>query len=237
MKKTYNPWPNGKVPQHLQRTELEQLKQMGYSFADAREVVDIFESKVSAFAGSKYAVSVDCCTHAIELCFRYNLRYYPAYKHDIITMPRHTYISAALVPMQLGLTVAFESDEWEGAYTYGGTNIVDGAVLWEKGMYSSGTLHCVSFQIKKIIPIGRGGMILTDDKDAYEWLKLASYDGRDLSLPYDHENHLKMFGWHYYMTPEDCARGIILMDNIKQEGYSGTWENYPDVSKMIQSCK
>jgi hypothetical protein len=25
-----------------------------------------------------------------------------------------------------------------------------------------------------------------------------------------------MLGWHMYMTPEDAARGIILMDNISE---------------------
>ena len=33
---------------------------------------------------------------------------------------------------------------------------------------------------KKKIPIGRGGAILTNDKKAYQWLKMARYDGRDI---------------------------------------------------------
>ena len=45
-------------------------------------------------------------------------------------------------------------------------------------------IQVVSFQIKKRIPIGRGGMILTDSKDAYDWFKYASYDGRDLRKYY-----------------------------------------------------
>lgn len=231
--KTYNPWPNGKVPKHLQRIELEQLKERGYKFDDPREIVAMFEEKVAKFAGSKYAVSVDCCTHAIELSFRYLIHKDPSFIYSEIGCPKHTYISAALVPMHLGFNVYFEDNEWEGAYNYTGTNIIDGAVLWERGMYSSGTLHCISMQIKKVIPIGRGGIILTDDKDAYEWLKLASYDGRDLNLPYDDPNHVKMHGWHYYLDPESCARGIILMDEIKQEGNTGTWDSYPDVTKML----
>jgi dTDP-4-amino-4,6-dideoxygalactose transaminase len=233
-KVVYNPWPNGKVPKHLQRPEIDELKRRGYVFDDPREIVSIFEEKVAKFAGSKYAVSVDCCTHAIELSFRYMMSKDVSNEFLTVGCPKHTYISAALVPMQLGLDVEFEDNKWEGKYLYSGTNIVDAAVLWEENMYQSGTLHCVSFQIKKIIPIGRGGMILTDDKNAYEWLKLASYDGRDLTLPYDHPQHLKMRGWHYYMTPEDCSRGIVLMDDIKQEGNTGTWESYPDITKMLK---
>lgn len=232
--KKYNPWPNGKVPKHLQRGDLEHLKALGYQFDDARDVVDMFESKVSEFAGSKYAIAVDCCTHAIELCFRYKLHENPAFILGTVTVPKHTYVSAALVPMHLHVNAEFEDVKWEGLYFYGNTNIVDAAVLWHKGMYRSGTMHCVSFQMKKIIPIGRGGMILTDSKEEYEWLKLARYDGRDLSLPYDHKDHMKMEGWHYYMTPEDAARGIMLMDAINQEGNTGTWESYPDVTKMLK---
>jgi dTDP-4-amino-4,6-dideoxygalactose transaminase len=61
-------------------------------------------------------------------------------------------------------------------------------------------LQVVSFQIKKRIPIGKGGIILTDDFEAYKWLKMASYDGRDLNLPYTDENHVQMLGYHMYDT-------------------------------------
>ena len=101
-------------------------------------------------------------------------------------------------------------------------------------MYSDG-YHVCSFQIKKRIPIGRGGMILTNDIDAYLWLKKSTYDGRDLNIKYD-EDIIKEFGWHYYMTPEDAARGIILMDSIKHDEKDlGGHDNYPDLSKQIKN--
>lgn len=71
--------------------------------------------------------------------------------------------------------------------------------------------------MKKTIPIGKGGIILTDDYDAYKWLKLASYDGRNLTTPYNSESHINMIGYHMYMTPEDAARGILLMDAINEK--------------------
>ena len=74
-------------------------------------------------------------------------------------------------------------------------------------------------------------MILCDKKEEYDWLKLASYDGRDLNTPYDSEGHVKMNGWHYYMTPEDAARGLILMNRIPKVNKDiGGWENYPDLT-------
>ena len=82
------------------------------------------------------------------------------------------------------------------------------------------------------MPIGRGGVVLTNDDDAARWIKLASYDGRDLTLPYTDPNHIKLEGYHMYMTPEDAARGIILMDSVPDVNQdSGGASNYPDISQ------
>jgi len=98
-------------------------------------------------------------------------------------------------------------------------------------MYREG-FEVLSFQIKKRIPIGKGGMILTDDLAAAEWLRKARYDGRDLAIPYP-ENIYESLGWHYYMTPEDAARGILLMDSTPEVNSDiANWENYPDLSSQ-----
>jgi hypothetical protein len=78
-------------------------------------------------------------------------------------------------------------------------------------------------------------MILTDNKEYYEKLKLMSYDGRDLSTPYDSPEHIKTMGYHYYMTPEDAARGILLMDAKPGNGKPSSWEDYPNVKKMLKN--
>ena len=229
---SYNPWPLGDIPAALRRPEPELIKKLGYKWTDAREIVGIFEQKVADMFGSKYGVAVDCCTHAIELCIR---------KHELLDMkhlpwgyiiPRHTYIS---LPMMLGIIPAcvdWKDEEWIGMYEIGRTNIIDAAWMWKSGSYVKGSLMCLSFQIKKPLPIGRGGMILTDDKEAYDWLRLARYDGRDLNTPYDSKDHVKMFGWHYYMTPEDAARGLLLMEEVPSQEPTCGWEHYPDISKI-----
>ena len=33
--------------------------------------VQVFEKKIAKYAGSKYAVSVDCCSDALYLCLKY----------------------------------------------------------------------------------------------------------------------------------------------------------------------
>lgn len=234
-KVNYNPWPNGHVPEELQRPELKQLKEAGYVFDDARDAVEIFEKKVAEFAGSKHAISIDSCTHGLELSLRYYLSRGWISHRMTVFIPANTYISIYWMLKQLGFSVRFEDKEWCGEYEIEGTGVWDSAVMWRKGMFNACEgIKCVSFQIKKTIPIGRGGMVLTNDKEAADFIRLASYDGRDLTVPYDHPDHVKMNGWHYYMEPESAARGILLMDQIKTETDSIGWENYPDIRKMLK---
>jgi len=224
----YNPWPLGKLPSQWKRPEPDLIRTLGYDWGDPREIVDLFEQKLASFSGSKYAVVTDCCTNAIFL----SLQYLKA--EGIAKIPKQTYVS---VPMQLlhsGIQPDFRDVKWTGLYEIGDTGVVDGAGRFTEGMYfGQGSLHTLSFQIKKRLPIGRGGAILTDSKEAYDWLKLASYDGRDLNTPYDSKNHVSMIGWHFYMTPEDAARGIWLMDQLPSVlPDTMSWENYPDLTQF-----
>ena len=224
----YKSWPLGKLPPEFQRPELDQLKKNGYKFNDPREVVTIFENKVAKFAGAEYGVAVDCCTHGLFLSL---LFYRDVLKmvNEFVEIPSYTYCS---VPMQIrhaGYTPKFADYQWSGKYQLKPFDIWDGAVRWTEGMYEGG-FHIVSFQLKKRIPIGRGGMILTDDPVAAEWFRKMTYDGRDLTIGYM-EDDFQYLGYHYYMTPEDAARGIILMDQIPKKNLdSGNNTTYSDLS-------
>lgn len=231
----YNPWPIGKVPKNFQRPELDQLKELGYEFNDPRNVLDIFEKKVARFAGSKYAVAVDCCSNGLFLSLKYLQSIKELSSGELVTIPKMTYISVPMQIIHAGNKVGFEDLQWSGIYQLKGTRVWDGAVRWNKDMYiGKDSLQVVSFQIKKRIPIGRGGIILTDSAEAYNWLKLASYDGRDLNTPYTSEEHVQMLGYHMYMTPEDAARGIILMDQTPEHNEdTGDHTTYVDVEKIF----
>jgi len=230
----YNSWPLGKIPKEFQRPEPDKLKELGYAWDDPRDIIDIFEKKVADFAGSKYAVSTDCCSNGIFLCLKYVDSTFCT-----ITIPKQTYVS---VPMQIkhaGFGVRFRDIEWSGYYHLDPLHIYDGAGRWKKDMFSElndpEALYVMSFQIKKSLPIGRGGMILTDSEEAYKKLKLMTYDGRDLTLPYTDKEHIKTMGYHMYMTPEDAARGLILMDNLPDElpdSYNHTM--YPSLQEKLR---
>jgi dTDP-4-amino-4,6-dideoxygalactose transaminase len=66
---------------------------------------------------------------------------------------------------------------------------------------------CVSFQYRKHLSLGRGGIILTDDKESANILKKMSYDGRLPDVPWREQN-IDTMGYHYYMTPETAELGL-----------------------------
>ena len=203
-----------------------------YNVNDAWGVVDIFEKKIAKYAGSKYAVSVDNCTNALFLCLKY------LKATGYISLPSKTWISVPCAVIHSGCKVKFEDYEWSGMYQLKPYPIYDGAVRMKKGMYKSDTFHCLSFHIRKHLPIGKGGMILTNDKEAYNWFRTVRYEGRNISddginyVPYK-EDKIKSLGWNMYMTPEQSARGLELFekieDNNPDQESSGTCKNLEEL--------
>ena len=74
-------------------------------------------------------------------------------------------------------------------------------------------------------------MILTDDKDAADWFKLARYEGRHNRVRHDKIKDIEVLGWNFYMPPEQAARGILLLEKTKDENTDsgGSW-SYTDIS-------
>ena len=187
--------------------------------------VDKFESLISKYFNSPYGVAVDSCTHAIELCLRLN-------NSNNIKIPKKTYVGVAQLGLKLNLDWSFSEIQWKDFYFIENTNIVDAAVLWRHNSFIKGTLMCISFQYQKHLNIGRGGMILTDNKNSYQALQMMSYDGRLRDKPWRDQN-INSLGYHYYMTPESASRGIELFHkkkNLPPKKWSS--EDYPDLSKM-----
>ena len=189
------------------------------------ENIKVFENKISKFFGSPYAVAVDCCTHGIELCLRHqNISY--------INVPKRTYISVPFLADKLGITFEWRDENWQDYYYLGGTNIIDAAVLWRRGSYIPNTFMCVSFQYRKHLSLGRGGIILTDSKKDAIVLKKMSYDGRLSNIPWREQN-IDTMGYHYYMTPETAALGLEKLPKaIKTKPTQWTVNDWPDLTKM-----
>jgi len=188
-------------------------------------IVREFEDKIAQFYGAPYAVAVDCCTHAIELCLRYTN---PA----SVFFPIRTYISIPFLGEKLGIPWSWNIAEWKDSYFIGNTRIVDAAVLWKENSYIPGTLMCLSFQYQKHLSLGRGGMILTDDKEAAQELKKMSYDGREPEKPWRDQN-IDTMGYHYYMTPETAQLGLDKLEGAKEtKPKQWVWIDWPDLRNM-----
>ena len=189
------------------------------------KVVKDFENEIAKWFGSPYAVAVDCCTHAIELCLRRS-------NVTSITIPTRTYISVPFLADKLGIELKWKEEEWSDYYYIGDTNIIDAAVLWKEDSYVSGTFMCLSFQFQKHLSLGRGGMILTDDKEAALKLKKMTYDGRLQDIPWREQN-IGSMGYHYYMTPETATNGLMkLQIAIETKPMQWVITDWPDLTKM-----
>jgi dTDP-4-amino-4,6-dideoxygalactose transaminase len=183
-----------------------------------------FENKVSEFFGAPYGIAVDCCTHGVELCLRYT-------NAKSMSSPNRTYLSIPFLSQKLNIDLIWKNYDWEDYY-YVTDKIIDAAVLWEKDSYIPNTFMCISFQFQKHLSLGRGGIILTDDKPSAIELKKMSYDGRLPDIPWREQN-ISSIGYHYYMAPEIAEIGLNKLDkaiNTKPKKWSVN--EWPDLTKM-----
>lgn len=186
-------------------------------------VVAEFEKQIAAFAGARHGVAMDSCTAALLLSMHY---------HQVqeVTVPARTYISVPMSVLHAGGAVKFVDVEWAGAYTLEPYPIWDSAKRFRRGMYAGG-LYCVSFHLKKLLPIGRGGMVLTDSAEAAAWLRRARLDGRNGDVP-TLQDKVEQLGWNCYMTPEQAARGLQLFEGLRADDLPDLYDPYPDLREM-----
>ena len=184
-----------------------------------------FEDALCTYTGAPYAIMTDCCTHAIELCFRY-------WGTPFTAFPSHTYISIPQTMRKLGVEYAYVEHTWQGEYSFQWTNIWDSARKLSNGMYRHGQMQCLSFGHGKPLAIGHGGAILLDDAQAYHALIRMRYDGRDV---YNHQpwadQVLFETGYHYRPTIEDAEQGLELLKTYEDLGPQAY--EYPDLRKII----
>jgi dTDP-4-amino-4,6-dideoxygalactose transaminase len=183
-----------------------------------------FESALAKFTGAPYVVMTDCCTHAIELCLRFD-------QIKSTQFTPYTYISIPMTMHKLGIEYSYldVAKQWIGEYQFQGTRIWDSARLLKKNMYRPGQLQCLSFGHSKPLEIGRGGAVLTDDVEVYDILSQQRYDGRDLSIGPWEDQKIFRIGYHYKPTIEEAVRGLELLPNVDQ---TPQYHKYPDLRNI-----
>jgi len=187
-----------------------------------------FEQELAEYTGAPYAIMTDCCTHAIELCLRYD-------NIKACSFTPFTYLSIPMTMHKLGIKYDYFPDtlphrqQWVGEYKFELTRIWDSARRLEPNMYRKGMLQCLSFGNGKPLHIGRGGAILLDDKKAYDEIIRMRYDGRDLNtLPWETQKVFKV-GYHYKPTIEEAELGIALLEGLKENPVEPKFVKYPDL--------
>lgn len=198
----------------------------------AHKITEAFEARLCDYTGAPYAVAVDNCSNALFLALTY-----VDIRDQVITIPSHTYPAVPCEIIHAGGKVCFEPSFVQlcGAYQLKPTPVWDCALEFTCGMYKPITLQCLSFTgPHKHLKLGKGGAILTDSKEAYEWFKRARFSGRR-ECSY-HEDNFDMLGWNFYMMPEIAAKGLQLMDQFYRDGVKVHNEplslKYPDLSKF-----
>ena len=184
-----------------------------------------FESALAEYTGAPYVVVTDGCTHAIELCMRYeNIKE--------CQFPAYTYLSVPMALTHLGVEYTMTDESWTGEYQFKNTRIWDSARRLEPGMYRPGSMQCLSFGWTKPLQLGKVGAILLDDPKAYHLMSRQRSDGRDLTIPWEKETNL-ILGWHYCPTLELCVKGLELLPVTEPKAQPGI---YPDCREISFRC-
>jgi dTDP-4-amino-4,6-dideoxygalactose transaminase len=187
------------------------------------DAIKDFENTLCEFTGAPFAITTDCCSHAIEICLRLT------YQTGTVQFPAKTYLSVPMTFHKLNIPFCMTDLDWRGSYQFVGTNIWDNARAFEANMFKPGQIQCVSFGRTKPLALGRGGCILTDNRQLYESASRMRSDGRDLFIV-DHWSRQQNFneGYHYWLRPEDCVAGLKMLNNKNFTAQIEEFYNYPD---------
>lgn len=193
----------------------------------------LFETEMSNFLGSDYAISCDSATNG----FRSILDYYRIV-NSTIEIPTNTYVSIANQITLSNNKIKFLDMDWWGSYPIKinyphnpASNffyVMDSACELDENMFTKyfnmhnvdGVFYMIlSFHHRKIINIGRGGMILTNNKNFTNWAHRYIYDGRDRNVLYKNDE-IMINGNNFYMTPEYAKIGLKKLNKFKEDLYN-----------------
>ena len=188
--------------------------------------VTSFEKALAEFTGAPYVVATDCCTHAIELCFR-------LLDIKACSLPAHTYVSVPQTLRLLGVDYDLDFYMWLGEYRFKETPVWDSARMLRPGMYRTGQYQCLSFGPGKPLDNTRGGAVLLDNEEQYKRLKRMSNDGRDLSFARWEEQETFEQGYHYMMRIEEAESAMIKLQAYQERGqFAPEYKSYPDCREL-----
>jgi dTDP-4-amino-4,6-dideoxygalactose transaminase len=203
------------------------------------DFVDLFEQRLCDYTGFKYAVCVDCCTNGILVSLEMLKRTGVIDKNDMIRIPKKTYMSVPMTLINNGWRIELVDEEWRCFYQIGNTGVFDSATDLHENMshdYGHEATVCVSFQQKKRLSLGRGGVIFTNLGPRRDMLKRMIHDGRNSRTSQMTEVNERpddiVLGYHCYLEPEKAAIGITKLNQPLPEYVEHSFLEYPDLCKL-----
>ena len=128
-------------------------------------------------------------------------------KAETFSTPSRTYLSVPFLAHKLNIEHTWRYVDWKDYY------------------------H-ITNNIIKHLSLGRGGIILTDNREASIQLKKMSYDGRLPNVPW-RDQDIDTLGYHYYMTPETAQLGLDKFDlAVQTPPRQWSINDWPDLTKM-----
>lgn len=195
-----------------------------------------FEEKFAEYVGAKHAAFVDSCTSALDLALKYLIIFKKLSQNYPFEVPSLTFTSTAEVVVHNGLNIEFGDVEKDfcletphldslpvhltGNKAKEGALIYDSAHRIEKDdMKDEGnSLWCYSFYATKNMTTVQGGMVATNNKESYEWLKMARDHGLDLGTKERYtakykQYDVKFVGWR---EKSDDMHAAIGLEQLKK---------------------
>lgn len=172
------------------------------------KAVEEFEKALAEYCGAPYCVAVDSCTNAFFLTLKFL-----DLKNKVMLFPRKTYLSMPMMALATDNKVVFKDYTWKGIYpiivlSRPDLCLIDSAKRLRKNDYIPHSTMFKSFHMKKHITSvsGKGGAILTDNKELYDWCVKARWEGRTPYTDYkDSEQDIEIIGYNMNMTPEEAT--------------------------------
>ena len=191
-----------------------------------------FEKLFAEYVGAKHAVFVDSGTSALFLALKYLKK---RYTFSSIKVPSLTFVATAESAVNAGFDIQFSDigDDLclEDAYLHslpvnlGGHKAKEGALIYDSAhriekddVKDSKALWCYSLYATKNITTVTGGMIATNDTEAYEWLLKARDHGLSLGTKERYQGRYKQYdvdfvGWR---VKGDDFRAVVGIEQLKK---------------------
>ena len=194
------------------------------------QVTKDFERELCNYTCAPYAVAVNSCTAALQLCVEwFGTGYDKILNIGSIEIPKHTYCSVPMAIRNAGCGVSWRDEDWHGAYQLKPLPIWDCARRFTSGMYRAGQFQCASFSASKIMGIEQGGAILHDNPQADSWFRAMRFDGRmEGTMPAG--DTVTVVGHHCLMLPSIAAQALLRLHHLPKDNTDMPDYPYPDLS-------